>query len=119
MTVDIFKEGEMLPSEMIILMAIGVNGKSGKKSLSRPLDINSEYIGYLYNSLVNRGYLKHHGSDGYELTPIGRETIFDFMRKNKTMSKDIIKRLQLLGIEISPEQMQKINKLEQEVIKAN
>jgi predicted transcriptional regulator len=105
----------MLPSEMIILMAIVVNRETGKKLLNRQMDVTGEYIGYLYNSLVNRGYLKHHGAAAYQLTPAGREAIFDFIRKNKTRSKDMVKRLQLLGIEISPEQVQK---LEKEAIKA-
>jgi predicted transcriptional regulator len=97
----------MLPSEMIILMAIVVDGKTGKKFLARPMDITSEYIGYLYNSLVNRGYLKHRGLAEYQLTPAGREAIFDFIRKNRSRSKDVVKRLQLLGIEMSPDQVQK------------
>jgi predicted transcriptional regulator len=111
------KEGDMLPSEMIILMAIVVNNKVGKKVLTRPLDITSEYIGYLFNSLVNRGYLKQHGLNGYQLTTIGREEIFNFIRKNKTKSRDVVKRLRLLGIEISPEQEEKIYKMEREAIK--
>ena len=108
----------MLPSEMIILMAIVVNEKAGKKFLNRPMDITSEYIGYLYNSLLNRGYLKHRVPTYYQLTPAGREAIFDFIKKNKNMSKDIVKRLHLLGIEISPQQLQKIDKLEKESINA-
>ena len=108
----------MLPSEMVILMAIGVNKNTGKKLLTRPMDITGEYIGYLYNSLVSRGYLKGHRSTGYQLTPIGREAILEFIHKNKTKAKDVVKRLQLLGIEISPEQEQKLGKLEKEAIKA-
>ncbi|HUT68429.1 MAG TPA: hypothetical protein VMW86_07770 [Dehalococcoidales bacterium] len=106
----------MLPSEMIILMATVVNTKTGNKLLTRPMDITGEYIGYLYNSLVNCGYLRGHRSTGYQLTVIGREAIFDFIRKNKTMSKDVVSRLKMLGIEISPEQEQKIEKLEKEAI---
>ena len=108
----------MLPSEMVILMAIGVNKNTGKKLLTRPMDITGEYIGYLYNSLVSRGYLKGHRSTGYQLTPIGREAILEFIHKNKTRAKDVVKRLKLLGIEISPEQEQKLGKLEKEAIKA-
>ena len=107
----------MLPSEMIILMAIVVNKNTGKKLLTRPMDVTSEYIGYLYNSLVSRGYLRGHKSTGYQLTPIGREAVLEFLNKNKTKAKDVVKRLQLLGIEISPEQEQKIGKLQKEAIK--
>ena len=107
----------MLPSEMIILMAIAINKNTGKKLLTRPMDITSEYIGYLYYSLVKRGYLKRHSSARYQLTPIGREAIFEFLKKNKTKAKDVVKRLQIMGIEISPAQEQKIGKLEKEAIK--
>ncbi|MBN1176612.1 MAG: hypothetical protein JXA51_02920 [Dehalococcoidales bacterium] len=109
----------MLPSEMIILMATVVNPKTGNKLLTSTMDVTGEYIGYLYNSLVNRGYLKYHGPSRYQLTVIGREAISDFIRKNKTKSKDIIIRLKMLGIEISPEQEHKIEKLGKESIKAN
>lgn len=107
----------MLPSEMIILMAIVVNKNMSKKLLTRPMDVTGEYIGYLYNSLVSRGYLEGHMSTGYQLTPIGIEAIVEFQNKNKTKAKDVVKRLQLLGLEISPEQEQEIGKLEREAIK--
>jgi predicted transcriptional regulator len=112
----LYKGEEMFPSEMVILMAIAANKDSGKKLLARPMDITSEYIGYLYSSLVNRGYLKGHRSTGYQLTAIGRESILEFLHKNGTRAKDMVKRLQLLGIEISPEQEQKIDKLKKEAI---
>ena len=106
----------MLPSEMIILMAIAINKHSGQKLLNRPMDVIGEYIGYLYNSLISRGYLKRLRSTGYQLTPLGKETIMEFLQKNGTKAKDVIKRLQLLGIEVSPEQEQKLGKLEKEAI---
>lgn len=101
----------MLPSEMIILMATVVNTKTGNKLLTLPMDITGEYIGYLYNSLVNRGYLKGHRATGYQLTVFGREAISDFIKNNKTKSKDVVKRLKMLGIEISQEQQQKIEQM--------
>lgn len=107
----------MFPSEMVILMAIAANRNTGKKLLNRPMDVTGEYIGYLYDSLVNRGYLKGHRSTGYQLTAIGRKALVVFLHKNETMAKDVVKRLHLLGIEISPAQEQKINKLEREAIK--
>ena len=109
----------MLPSEIIILMTIVVDGKAGKKLLTHLLDISSEYIGYFYNSLVNRGYLKRHGSDSYQLAPAGREAILDFLKKTQTMSKDIVKRLRSLGMELNPKQVQKIEKMEQEAARVN
>ena len=98
----------MLPSEIVILMAIAVNKNNGKKLLTRRMGITSEYIGYLYKSLINRGYLRGHRSTGYQLTLTGREAILGFLKKNKTRAKDVVKRLQLLGIEVSPEQEEKI-----------
>jgi DNA-binding MarR family transcriptional regulator len=120
MTVDTIQERKdsMLPSEMIILMAISINKSAGQKLLTHPMDVTSEYIGYLYNSLVNRGYLRGHRSTGYQLTTIGREAIFEFVKKNHTRSTDVVKRLRMLGIEVSPEQEQRICNLKMEAIKA-
>ena len=105
----------MLPSEMIILMAIAVNQKTGKNLLSRPMDATGEYIGYLFNSLVNRGYLKQNGAQSYQLTPMGHDVIFDFIKKNQTRLRDIVRRLRLLGIDMSPEQEQKFYEMGIEV----
>ena len=113
---EIQQEVLMLPSEMVILMAIVVNKNFGKELLTRPMDITSEYIGYLYNSLVNRGYLKHKATAGYQLTAAGREAIFDFVKRNRTQTEDVVKRLQLLGIEVNLEGAQKIGKLEKDAI---
>ena len=101
----------MFPSEMVILMAIEVARDASKKLLN-PMDVTGEYIGYLYDSLVRRGYLKGNSSRGYQLTSKGRETLFEFLHENKTRVKDTIKTLQQLGIEIS----QDIDKPEKEAI---
>ena len=103
----------MFPSEMAILMAIAVTRDAGKKLLNRPMDVVGKYIGYLYDSLVNRGYLKRGGSRGYQLTPKGREALCEFLYTNKTRVKDAIKALQRLGIEINLEE----DSLEKEAIK--
>ena len=102
----------MLPSEMVILMAIVVTRDSSKTLLSRPMDVTGEYIGYLYDSLVRRGYLEGNGSGGYQLTLKGRETLVEFLRQNKIKINDTIKTLQQLGIEKS----QEIDKLAKEAI---
>lgn len=99
----------MFPSEMVILMAIAVNKDTGKKLLTRPMDVTGEYIGYLYNSLVNRGYLRRSWSGGYQLTPIGKRALLEFLRKNKTRAKDMTRRLEQLGIEYGQE-MDKLGK---------
>jgi len=106
----------MFPSEMVILMAIATSRDSGKQLLTRPMDILGEYVGYLYDSLVRRGYIQEGNSRGYQLTSKGREALFEFLYKNKAGVKDPIKTLQRLGIEISQEQEQKIDKLGREAI---
>ena len=97
----------MFPSEMEILMAIAVNKDTGKKLLMRPMDVMGEYIGYLYNSLVNRGYLKGNKSKGYQLTSIGREALLGFLHKKEAGVKGTIKKLQQLGIAYSQEMEKK------------
>ena len=104
----------MFPSEMVILMAIAAR-ESGRELLTRPVDVQSKYIGYLYDSLVRRGYIQGSNSKGYQLTPEGRDALFEFLYKNKTRVKDTIRTLQRLGIEISQAQEQRIGKLEKEV----
>ena len=109
----------MFPSEMVILMAIVVAGDSGKKLLTRPMDITGEYIGYLYHSLARRGFLSGNGSRGYQLTSRGKDALFEFLLENKTRVKDTVRTLQQLGIDVSGEQKQEIDKLEKEPIKVN
>ncbi len=103
----------MFPSEAVILMAIAVPGGCAKKLLTRPLDVVGEYIGYLYDSLADRGYLKRDGSTEYQLTRKGSEALFEFLHENKTSVEDTIKALQQLGIEINME----VADLEKEAIK--
>ena len=103
----------MFPSEMVILMATAVARDSGKKLLTRPMDVTGEYVGYLYNSLARRSYLKGNSSRGYQLTLKGREALFEFLHDNKTRVKGTIKTLKQLGIEIR----QGIEKLEKGAIK--
>ena len=107
----------MLPSEMLILMAIAIDRKTGKKLISRPMDVTGEYIGYLYASLVNRGYLKGQKSSGYKLTSLGKEVILEFLHKNENRAKDIILRLRLIGIDLSPAEGHKLDKLERQAIR--
>ena len=90
----------MFPSEMAILMAIAITRDSGKKLLTRPMDVVGEYVGYLCDSLVSRGYLKRDGSREYQLTSRGREALVEFLYANKTRVKDAMKTLQQLGIEV-------------------
>ena len=103
----------MFPSEMAILMAIAVTRDSGKKLLTRPMDVVGEYVGYLCDSLVSRGYLRRNGSREYQLTSKGREALVEFLYANKTRVKDAMKTLQQLGIEGDLD----VDNLEKEVIK--
>ena len=105
----------MFPSEMVILMAIAVTRDSGKKLLARPMDITGEYVGYLYNSLVKRGYIKSKGFRGYQLTPEGKKALIEFLRDNKTTVKETITTLQQLNIEVN----QNIDELEKEAIEVS
>ena len=98
----------MFPSEIIILLSIAVAGDSGKRLLKRPMDVTGEYLGYFYDSLVRRGYLRGNSSRGYQLTPKGREAIVDFLQENEARINDTIKMLQQLGIE----SRQKMDRLE-------
>ena len=102
----------MFPSEMVILMAIAVTKDSGKKLLTRPMDVTGEYVGYLYDSLVKRGYLKENRVRRYQLTSKGREALLEFLGQNKNRINDTIRTLQQLGIENS----QEIDKLAKEAV---
>ena len=91
----------MFPSEMVILMSIAAGKDGGKKLQIRQMDVVGEYIGYLYDSLIRRGYIKGDSSRGYQLTFKGKESLAGFLHENKTRVKDTTRRLQLLGIEIN------------------
>ncbi len=102
----------MFPSEILILIATAVARDSGKKLLTYPMDVTDEYSGYLYDSLVKRGYLEENGSTGYQLTSKGSKALFKFLQKNKTRIQDMINTFKQLDIEIG----QEIDKLEKEAI---
>lgn len=62
----------MFPSEALILMTIALSKDSGKKLINRQTDVTGEYIGYLCDSLVSRGYLNGNRAKGYQLTSMGK-----------------------------------------------
>ncbi len=103
----------MFPTELVILMAIAETRNISQESLTRPTDIPGEYIGYLYNSLVRRGYIRRNNSRGYQLTDNGRESLFEFVRGSRKRCGGAVKTLQRLGIDIG----QEMDKLEKEAIK--
>ncbi len=80
----------MFPSKMEILMAIALTTDSGKKLLTRPMDVTGEYTGHLCEALVRRSYTEGNHLRGYRLTPKGRQTLFGFVHKSGTGIKDII-----------------------------
>ena len=100
----------MLPGEMIILMAIVESGELGRKLTNSPMDTTGEYISYLYNSLVKRGYLTGNSFTGYRLTAKGSDALFEFLRENRTIVRDMIGGLQQLGIGISSQGIEEIEK---------
>jgi predicted transcriptional regulator len=77
----------MFPSEMVILMDIARNKDSGKQLMNQPMDVINEYICYLCDSLVSRGYIKRNKTRGYQLTSMGRE-ILRVQGKNETGVKE-------------------------------
>jgi len=91
----------MFLGEMVILMAIGVSRDSGKRLLAQPVGRERDYIGYLCDSLVKRGFLKGNKTRGYELTLMGMKTLFEFLLENKNRARDMVKTLRRLGIECS------------------
>ena len=104
---------------MVILMAIAVGKAAGKELLNRLMDVTGEYIGYLYNSLVSRNYLKRGNLNGCQLSSKGRETLLAFLQRNGIRTTDTLRRLQQLGIDIGQYTEQKMDKLEWEAIEAN
>ena len=93
----------MLPGETVILMAIAANKDASKELLTRPVDVTGEYIGYLYHSLIRRGYIRGGSLRGYQLTSMGRQALLAFLDKNENRTKEVTKRLRQLGIECGQE----------------
>ena len=91
----------MLNSEMIILMSIALSENANKTLISRSIDVLSEYIENLYESLIKRGYMKRSHSKGYKLTNKGGETLLEFMRENWAEAEEMIAALHQLGMESS------------------
>ena len=91
----------MFPSEMVVLMAMATTSKAYGKSNGRPAGTASDYTSHLYESLIQRGYLRETGIHKYKLTTKGRVVVRDFMHDNKTKVRDIIRILRELGIETS------------------
>jgi len=81
------REKRMFPSETAILMDIARNKDSGKQLANQAMDIVSEYIGYLCDSLVRRGYITGNRTKGYQLTSVGRGTLLEFLREELCLNK--------------------------------
>ena len=86
----------MFPSETVILMDIARNKDSGNQLINRPMDVINEYIRYLCDSLVRRGYIKGNRTKGYELTSMGRKSL-EFEVRTKLESKKPKKPRQLVS----------------------
>lgn len=74
----------MFPSEILILTSIEKAGGFSDKQLSRPIDITGKYVGYLYDSLVSRGFLEGDKATGYRLTRKGSEAIAEALTGQQT-----------------------------------
>jgi DNA-binding IclR family transcriptional regulator len=95
---------QVLPAEMVILLAMAEAGGLGKEALrSRVVNMTDEYVGRLYRSLVRRGYLKRRGSSGYQLTSKGGEALIEFLHRNETRARRTINALERLRINIGQE----------------
>ena len=105
----------MFPSEMVILMAMSASCSS-LNSLTHWTDTEGEYIGYLRDSLVKRDYLRKGRFNKYQLSPMGKDALSAFLRKNKIVEEDIVNRLRRLGIDIEGKQEQTIDKLKKEMV---
>jgi len=105
----------MLPSEMEILLAIGLNKGASKKLLNGSIDVISEYFLNLFNSLVRRGYIKGNRLRGYKLTPTGKTTLIKLLQEKESRAKAAIKQLKQLGIECN----NKIDELRNERLAVN
>jgi len=88
----------MFPSEMVVLMAMAATRQSITGSLGWPGDVSYEHVNYLYNSLVQRGYLRENNPRGYQLTTKGRLAVMELLHHNETRVKELEKALQNLGI---------------------
>jgi len=93
----------MFPSEMAILMDIEKNKDSGKQLANRPMDVISEYIGYLCDSLARRGYITVNRTKGYQLTSMGRRTLMEFLKENEARVKDTISKLNQVRVKYGQE----------------
>jgi hypothetical protein len=102
---EIIRGCQVLPAEMVILLAMAEAGGLGKEvPKSRVGDVSDEYVGRLYRSLVRRGYLKRRGSRGYQLTSKGGKALIDFLHQNETKVRQTINALERLRIKIGQEQ---------------
>jgi hypothetical protein len=65
---------EIFPSENQLLLSVHREGKPGA-GLKGPLDIQSEYVEYIFNSFLKRGLVKRDWLGKYQLTEHGRQRI--------------------------------------------
>ena len=75
----------MFPSEIEILVATDKAGGYKKSQLNHSMDIVGEYIGYLYDSLVRRGFIGGNRLTGYRVTSKGRERIREHLSEGRDM----------------------------------
>ena len=72
----------MFPSEIEILVAADKAGGYKKSQLNHSMDVVGEYIGYLYDSLIRRGFIAGNRLTGYRVTSKGRERIRQYLSRD-------------------------------------
>ena len=87
----------MFPSEIEILMNIARNKDAARQLVNRPMDVLSEYINYLCDSLATRGYITGNSGKGYKLTSMGERALIDLLKERHTRAEDTVRALRQLN----------------------
>jgi predicted transcriptional regulator len=67
----------MFPSEIAVLISVEEAERLTLQQLTRVTDLTGTPLRYFCNSLVRRGYLEEHNSQGYQVTVKGKKAILE------------------------------------------
>ena len=95
----------MFPRELVILMAIAA-ARASQGQVYVTTDTSDTYVGHLYYSLVQRGYLTADPSGDYRLTPMGKVAVRELLQRNENRGEDLVSVLERLRIEVDEETRQ-------------
>ncbi len=90
---------------MVILMALAA-ARAFQGQAYVAADTSGTYVGHLYYSLVQRGYLTAGPSGDYRLTPMGKVAVRELLQRNENRGEDLVSVLQRLRIEVDEETRQ-------------